>query len=231
MNSSRHPSASLKPSFQLSALETGQILTHAEPPAPHRGWHSRGYLPHWDHPALIQSINFRLADSMPHTIIEGWLHELAQSSRIESQRTTELRRRIDEYLDAHHGACWMQKPEIAQLVENALLHFDSKRYRLLAWCIMPNHVHVLIETFEGFALSGVVHSWKSYTSIQANRLIGRHGAFGQRDYQDRYIRNAQHYDRIISYIEGNPVKARLVETKTDWPWSSARYRSALEAPA
>jgi REP element-mobilizing transposase RayT len=69
----------------------------------------------------------------------------------------EFRRRIEEYLDAGHGACWLHRADIAALVEGALLHFDQQRYRLLAWCIMPNHVHALIETMEGFPLPDVLH--------------------------------------------------------------------------
>jgi putative DNA methylase len=62
------------------------------------------------------------------------------------QREIELRRRIEEYLDAGHGACWLRRPEIAALVEGALRYFDGQRYRLLAWCVMPNHVHTLIRS-------------------------------------------------------------------------------------
>src|SRR5436190_916112 len=127
----------------------------------------------------------------------------------ESKRAIELRRRIEEYLDAGHAECWLRWPEIARLVENTLVLFDPKRYRLLAWCIMPNHVHALIETKEGFPLADVPHSWKSFTSSQANKFLGRRGDFWQREYLDRYVRNAEHYQAVVSYVEENPVKAGL----------------------
>lgn len=198
-------------------------MTNVDSPEPHRGWHSRGYLPHWDHPGMIQSVNFRLDDSLPMSLIEKWKTELAlQSDKADSVL---LRRRIEEYLDAGQGECWLRRPDMARLVEGALLHFDEQRYRLLAWCIMPNHVHVLVETRMGFPLAEVIHSWKSFTSHEANRILQRNGTLWQREYLDRFVRNAEHYENVIAYIEENPVKAGLAKVKTDWHWSSAKFRS------
>ena len=159
---------------------------------------------------------------MPVNVIEKWKAELVLQS--EDQCAVELRRRIEEYLDAGHGCCWLRQPDIACLVERALFHFDGLRYRLLAWCIMPNHVHTLIETQEGFPLADVLHSWKSFTSHKANGLLQRNGELWQREYLDRYVRNAEHYGNVVAYIEENPVEAGLARVKTDWPWSSARFR-------
>lgn len=218
----------------MASNETGRIITNMVSPEPHRGWHSRGYLPHWDQPRMIQSLNFRLGDAMPQSVLDRWKSELGLVNSCaracapgEKQRQIELRRRIEEFLDAGHGACWLRQPEVAALVEGALGHFDGERYRLLAWCVMPNHVHALIETFEGFPLADVLHSWKSYTSRRASRRIGRSGEFWQREYLDRYVRDAEHYLAVVAYIEENPVKAGLSKVKTDWPWSSARFRAAL----
>lgn len=245
VNPGQPPSPSLTPSFPLSSKETGRVVTHADSPEPHLGWHSRGYLPHWDHPGMIQSLNFRLGDAMPREVLDRWKNELrlmptAGSAGVspageipsrrdagapgEQQRQIELRRRVEEYLDAGHGACWLRRPDVAALVEGALRHFDGERYRLLAWCVMPNHVHALIETREGFPLADVLHSWKSFTSRKASHLVGRRGEFWQREYLDRYVRNAEHYQAVVAYIEENPVKAGLAKVKTEWLWSSARFR-------
>jgi len=89
---------------------------------------------------------------------------------------------------------------------------------------MPNHVHALIETQEGFPLADVLHSWKSFTSHKANGFLQRSGELWQREYLDRYVRNAEHYEKVIAYIEENPVKAGLARFKTGWRWSSARFR-------
>ncbi len=113
----------------------------------------------------------------------------------------------DEMLDHGWGACWLRRPEIAQLVEDAFLRFDQERYRLLAWTVMPNHAHVLIVTKPGVPLGSVVSSWKRFTARQANKQLGRTGAFWQADYWDRYIRNDEHFAAVTDYIDLNPVKA------------------------
>jgi putative DNA methylase len=182
-------------------------------------WYSRGYQPHFDLPNLVQAITFRLADSLPQTVLEEMARELAAYP--ETKRQTERERRIAAHLDAGHGACWLKDARVATLVENALLHFDGQRYRLLAWCVMPNHVHALVETKEGFPLSEVVHSWKSFTANEANKILGRIGDFWQREYHDRFIRDDDHYRNAVFYIENNPVRAGLAKGAETWRYSSA----------
>ena len=116
----------------------------------------------------------------------------------------------------------LKEPEIAQIVEDALLHFEGERYLLMAWTIMPNHMHVLIEPKDGYVLGDIVSSWKRFSARKANRQLGRDGPFWQSDYWDTYIRNERHFNSTISYIENNPVKARLVKSTTDWPWGHAQ---------
>src|SRR5262249_35029177 len=156
-----------------------------------KGWYSRGYLPHLDQPGLYQFITFRLHDSVPEQVITQWKDDLLWRHDLPktAPAVVKLRQRIAEYEDAGHGACWLRDEQVATLVENALLHFDSQRYCLAAWCIMPNHVHVLIETLPGYPLDKVLHSWKSFTAQKANKLLARNGPFWARDYYDRYIRD------------------------------------------
>lgn len=187
-----------------------------------RGWHSRGYLPHFDGGDIVQAVTFRLADSLPKHMLDKWAIELAhlEEKGIELER----RRRIESYLDMGTGTAWLKDRNVASLVENGLLFFDGLRYRLPAWVIMPNHVHVLMKAEPGNSLSGIVHSWKSYTSNKANKILGRNGGFWHEDYFDRYIRNAKHFQDAIDYIENNPVKAGLRAKRADWEFSSARRR-------
>ena len=196
----------------------------------HLGWYSRDYLPHWDRPGLIQTITFRLGDALPSEVLARWRLELARER--EAVRDLETRRRIEAWLDAGHGTCHLRDARIAALVETALRHFDGERYRLLAWVVMPNHVHILIETREGHPLAKVVQSWKRWTARQANTLLGTSGVFWQREYHDRYIRDGEHLGRVTSYIEENPVKVGLCARAEDWRWGSAwegRRRSAGSA--
>ena len=173
---------------------------------------------------MIQSVNFRLGDALPADVLERWKMELGGKPPDDIYQ--QIYRRAEIYLDAGHGECWLRQPTIARVVEDALLHFDGERYRLLAWNVMPNHVHALIETRGGFPLSEILHAWKSYSAKAANKILKRQGEFWQRDYFDRFIRNAEHFAAAIAYIEENPVKAGLARVKTDWRWSSARVRQA-----
>jgi REP element-mobilizing transposase RayT len=142
------------------------------------------------------------------------------------QLNAELRRRIEDYLDLGHGLCHLKRPEIARMVEEAMLFFDRQRYHLLAWTVMPNHVHSVFLPLPGHTLSEIVQSWKSYTSKQANNILGRAGRFWQEDYFDRFIRDDDHFHATVAYVEENPVKAGLCAKPEDWPYGSARRRNA-----
>lgn len=200
----------------------------------HKGWYSRGYLPHLDEPGRFQIITFRLADSLPRTVLLELDAELAAFENAvlagqkpalwETLRATRRRKLFEKFLDRGCGACHLRDPRIGGIVENALLHFDGERYRLLAWCVMPNHVHVVIEMMPGFPLGKLVQSWKAFTAKEANRFLEHDGAFWQRDYFDRFIRDDAHFFRALEYIEQNPVKAGLVSEARAWPFSSARFR-------
>ncbi|GIV55346.1 MAG: hypothetical protein KatS3mg040_0114 [Candidatus Kapaibacterium sp.] len=211
------------PPVNPEATFLGTRAPRPHPTPTHKGWHSRGFIPHLDEPDRVQFITFRLHDSVPAEVIIRWRDELrvADGVAADDPRMVELRRRIEAYEDAGKGMCYLRDERIAKVVQDALLHFDGERYRLLAWCIMPNHVHVLIETLPGHRLSDIVHSWKSFTANEANRLLGRTGAFWQREYFDRFIRDETHLRATIEYIENNPVKAGLVRSASEWRFSSA----------
>ncbi len=186
-----------------------------------KGWHSRGYLPHFDAAHSVQFITFRLHDSVPAEVIERWKQELhwTEGTAPDSKEAVTLRKRIEQYEDAGHGICYLRDERIARLVQDALLQFDGQRYRLIAWCIMPNHVHLLIEQMPGHSLSKIVQSWKSFAAHKANELLGRSGPFWMPDYFDRFIRDEKHFSAVVEYIRQNPVKAGLVDEPEKWAWS------------
>ena len=193
------------------------------PPAPEapspdfKGWYSSAQLPHFDAPGTIQFLTYRLADAMP----AERRHEWAAFAAIED----DIERRIkqEDYLDRGLGGCHLRDPRIAALVQENLWHHDGVKYRLHAWVVMPNHLHVLLEFWE-IPLGEVLKSLKSYTAKEANKLLGRRGTFWLDDYFDRYIRGDEHFRKVVRYIENNPVKAGLARTPEEWPWTSARYR-------
>jgi type I restriction enzyme R subunit/putative DNA methylase len=105
------------------------------------------------------------------------------------------------------------------MVVNAMKYFDGDRYHLDTWCVMPNHVHSIVEPIGGWKLANVLHSWKSYTSTEANRILTRKGNFWQREYYDRLIRNQKELQFYRNYTLTNPISAGLCTRWQDWPWS------------
>lgn len=212
-----------------------------------KGWHSRGYLPHLDAAGLVQHVTFHLADSLPADAsqrIQAEVDELPESEQVLARR-----QRIQQWLDAGHGNCLLREPACAKVVEDTLLYGDGERYQLLAWVVMPNHVHVLIEQKPDWPLAKVVQSWKRHTSREIHRLgleapsctrqnIQKNAECNsalpplwQRDYWDRYVRNERHLQTVKRYIEDNPVAAGLVGKASQWPWGSARLGAPMGAPS
>ncbi len=187
--------------------------------APSSQFH-RTHLPHFEAGEVPQHICFRLADSLSQNLLQQWERELEGLPEAERLK----RRRIEEALDLGHGACWLRRPEIAALVRDSLQYFDGDLYRLHAWVVMPNHVHVLVTPLGDHSLSGIVHSCKSYTGNQANKILERNGKFWYEDYFDRFVRDEDHFAAIVNYIHLNPVKAGLCADPEDWEWSSRHNR-------
>lgn len=90
-----------------------------------RGWHSRGYLPHFDGSEIYQFITFHLGDALPLKVIERWKLELAHEKDDEAR--IELHRRTEKYLDQCSGKCYLKIEEIAANIQKSLLHFDAVR--------------------------------------------------------------------------------------------------------
>lgn len=168
-----------------------------------KGWHSRGYLPHFDSPERIQHVVFRTAGSLPKSALGA---------------------DIDAHLDRCEGERPLADPIVAQIVEDTIRHFDHARFRLFAWVIMPNHAHVVVEPLANFSLGATVRSWKAFSATKINERTGARGSFWARDYFDRYMRDESDLQQTIAYVESNPVRAGLAVEPRDWRWSSARLR-------
>jgi len=201
------------------------------------GFHFRGKLPHLKREGSVYFVTFRLADSLPACAIARLKHsrkavlEQARAARspltwhAEQQLLAWYCDKVEALLDAGVGACWLSKPEIAALVTGAIRHFEGIRYELHAWVVMPNHVHAIVWPLPGNTLSGILHSWKSFTSRQANKVLHRIGKdFWQAESFDHWIRDDEERNRLVAYVENNPVKAGFCRSPQDWDWSSAHGR-------
>ena len=188
---------------------------------------SRGRLPHWEADQAIYFVTFRLADSLPRSVLQEFeaerkniLTAAKQAGRSSLSPSDERRleellsEKIQAKLDAGTGRCFLGDPRIAGVVAEALRHFNQSRYRMYAWCVLPNHVHALFRILDDHTLAEILHAWKSYSATSANRLLGRLGGFWQREYYDHLVRSEDEFYRIVDYIAENPNRARL----RNWRW-------------
>lgn len=192
----------------------------------HKGWYHVGRLPHCDNPAVAQFITFRLADALPVKTQRSLEQELRLLP--ENTREQKRRQRIEFWLDQGLGCCALQHAQVAQVMADGLMRWQNSRYRLLAWCIMPNHVHVLIEPH--YSLSRIVQGWKGFTGrwvMLNSKTLGLRlplGRLWMPGYWDRFIRDERHHLAVVDYIHSNPAKAGLCAAPEHWPWSSASRR-------
>jgi REP element-mobilizing transposase RayT len=202
------------------------------------GLHFRGKLPHLKKEGAAYFVTFRLADSLPAHEVARLKHErntlIEQAHTAKSPLTWHEEQdllawycdKVEALLNAGHGTCWLSKPEVADHVATALKYFDQQRYELNAWVVMPNHVHVVVWPMPGHTLSSILHSWKSYTSHKANKMLHLPGkTFWQAESFDHWIRDDEERARLVAYVESNPVKAGFCKQPEDWLWSSAGSRS------
>ena len=110
---------------------------------------------------------------------------------------------INNYLDAGYGSCCLKSADCSRIMKNALEYFDGERYLIHSYVIMPNHVHVLVELTGTHDLSQICKSWKNFSALQINRLLGNTGKLWHHESWDRIIRNEHHYNNVVAYIEKN----------------------------
>ena len=223
---------------------------------------TRRNLPHWYVPGAVHFVTYRLADTIPFAILAE------MRDRRETRKTRppptgitppQYRDRLhrqffaeyDNYLDQHRMIDWLARPTIAAVIRNNLYHHDGTKYHLLAYCVMPNHVHVLLQPIDLIPkpipdlptteltvtenqevlseeitdarspLATIMHSLKSYTANRGNEFLGRSGQFWLHESYDHWVRDIDELCRIAEYIAANPVKAGLTTRPEDWYFSSA----------
>lgn len=185
----------------------------------------RGYLPHWERNRATYFVTFRLKDSLPQELLRNLNNQrllLERARRANASVAADetilrgmqaLLRKAERCLDRGLGPCHMRDSRIARIVADAIKHFDGHHYRLLAWCVMPNHVHVVFLP-RSASLDSILHSWKSFSALEANRALARTGAFWQREYFDYVVRHERSLFKILRYVEENPRRAGL----KNWQW-------------
>ena len=140
---------------------------------------------------------------------------------------------MDRFLDtARTGPLWLRMAPIAALVVDAIRfgQDELKHYETGAFVVMPNHVHLLVVPH--VPVARLTRRSKGYTARQANRILARTGeAFWQPESYDHRVRNDKEWERIVRYIENNPVGAGLAAWPEEYPWSSAASANAIRRQA
>ncbi len=198
----------------------------------------RRHLPHWQPAGATLFITFRLAGSLPRTVIAALQEKREQEERALSHISDAQECQKQTYLDARRafgrwdaaldisdsGPRWLTDPQVAAVVVEALHYRHGQVYDLLAFCVMPNHVHLVCTPLQDedgkyHALHRILQSLKRHTARQANKILKRQGAFWQAESYDHVVRDTDELARIVQYVINNPVKAGLAPDWEAWPWT------------
>lgn len=201
----------------------------------------RRNLPHYQPEGATLFVTTRLAGTLPTQVV--W--RLKQDAEIQRQKVATLAgrevlkqhrydqqkkdfARLDDLLDKSEiGPTWLAEPDVARMVCESLAFRDGRVYRLDAYVVMPNHMHILFSPLRKddgsyHSLSSIMMSLKRWTAGKANKLLGREGQFWQHESYDHIVRDQAEWERIIAYILNNPLKVGLAESWDEWPWSYLR---------
>lgn len=202
-------------------------------------------LPHWDMPGATYFITTCLEGSIPaRGLLDLTRHrdELAVQPRPDGltaaqwadQQWKRAFHRADRWLDFEPAIRYLEDRRLARLVVNGLYHFAGQRYDLLAFVIMPSHFHWVFRPRESWVAERkkssrtpreeIVHSINSFTAHQCNAILERKSTFWQHESYDHWVRDVYELERIIRYVEANPVTARLATSPEQWEFSSAHDR-------
>lgn len=196
-------------------------------------------LPHLQPSGATFFVTFRLVDSIPQIVIKRWRTERQVLNRLleglspdEAQKASlEFTRKrfvdLEHLLDAATtGEAWLKDKRLARQVCRFLQNKDGEQYRLDAYCVMSNHVHVLLMPLSDnkasarpYSLQKIFHAIKRLSAMECNRLLQRAGAFWEEESFDHYCRDHEEWIRILLYILNNPVKAGVVSDWRDYPFT------------
>lgn len=207
----------------------------------------RRHLPHWDVPGATYFVTSCLEGSIPaQGVLENKQYEAALRNRVRPPDRTEdewalhcwklLFARAETWLDQGAAVRHLEDPTLARIVVDALFFFAGTRYDLLAFAVMPSHFHWVFRPSDEWAeqlgtsaktrtpRERIMHSVKRFTADQCNRRLGLRGVFWQQESYDHWARCAEELERIIGYVEMNPVKAGLCARPEDYEFGSAKFR-------
>jgi len=206
------------------------------------------HLPHWRQPGATYFVTFRQADSIPKTVLAEWFdvrqrwylaqgldpewlandpdHFAAAYQRIlpgvRKAFERQQARFLHDALDRAHGSCVLRHPSPQRELVESLPNFHAARYWLGDFVVMPNHVHALIQPFDGLELEDLLGSIKKWTSrrigqwlaaqpeaIQSDESAHKRDRFWQQESYDRIVRDAEELSWFRRYIAENAAQAQV----------------------
>ncbi len=195
----------------------------------------RKSLPHYQPHNATFFVTYRLADSLPLSVIARLKEELRREERAAHSQFQAANERKDAIYAAHkryfgrfddalaqnaNEPYWLKDEGVARIVADSLHTLAQEYFELWAYCIMPNHVHVVFSMRQHAPmLYKVMQKHKRFTAVECNLVLQRHGQFWARESYDHVVRDEREFERVLAYILNNPVKAGFVKNWQDWKWS------------
>ena len=199
----------------------------------------RRNLPHIHPEGHPLFVTIRLADSIPLDVLTDLKaqreRELNSRRNLSASDRYDIEKRhfgrYDQWLDrCEHGPRWLEREDVASIVMDGILAMDKNRYDLYAFCIMPNHGHLLFDSLTAdqgkhkgksakYPVTETLRLLKGGSARACNLQLNRSGHFWHHESYDHYVRDDQEMERIVKYILHNPVKAGLVREWTDWKFT------------
>ncbi len=204
----------------------------------------KSLLPHFYAGHSTFSINFRLSDSLPQSVIKELKDKLKKDIENienikeynEDKKLIKIAQlRLNYFMHFEHmldnkqyGECVLRDPKIAQILYNKILSYSGVHYDLKCLNIMPNHVHLLLSTItidENPPVNKWMHLIKGGSSFLINKTLNRRGRLWAVESFDRYIRDEIHYNSAFNYCVNNPIKAGLGSEFSEKPYA---YRCDMD---
>ncbi|MCX7608285.1 MAG: hypothetical protein N2049_03580 [Anaerolineales bacterium] len=203
----------------------------------------RRRLPHWHPPNATFFVTFRLEGSLPRSVFREIYEEYFRAKQLLEQTPPENRpqslydlyrrayARYDKALDASSGPRWLEQETIARIVQREIHALHPNHCHVRAYCLMPTHVHLVVDTQEisappprkdGACFTALTYAiWllKGRTGFLCRKALQLKGRFWSREYYDHVVRNEREYQRILVYVVNNPVKAGLAAYWREWPYT------------
>jgi REP-associated tyrosine transposase len=182
-----------------------------------RHFHKRN-LPHLYYNEGIYFVTYRLYDSIHPNELKNMQMLINNYRMLHPNEGEKVFKKYDLLLDKPANKTqYLKQPQIFEICKKSIHYYDNKEYKLICYCIMPNHVHLVIDLINNKRLLGdILGSIKKYSARGSNKALGKKGKFWQSESFDRLVRDEVELYYVIRYVLMNPVNAGLAKNWKEW---------------